>query len=60
MNASAMKPKFPFVTRNELKRTPASESNRKMVEFIDSHEFSFSIDKDTKESRSKVRPKNII
>ncbi len=31
MNACAMKPKLPFVTRNELKRTPANEENRKWL-----------------------------
>lgn len=54
MNAYATKPKLPFVTKNELKRTPASESNRKMVEFMDSHNFSFSVNKDTGELRSTI------
>lgn len=57
MNACVMKPRLPFVTRSELKRTPANVDNRKMVEFMDSHEFSFSISKDTKELRSSVTPK---
>lgn len=47
MNAYAVKPNMPFVTRKALKRTPASEENRNMVEYMDSHEFSFHIDKDT-------------
>lgn len=57
MNASVMKPKLPFVTKSELKRTPASVDNRKMVEFMDTHNFSFSISKDSKELRSMVKPK---
>ena len=57
MNACVMKPRLPFVTKSELKRTPANVDNRKMVEFMDSHEFSFSISKDTKELRSSVTPK---
>ncbi len=47
MNAYAVKPNMPFVTSKALKRTPASEENRNMVEYMDSHEFSFRIDKDT-------------
>lgn len=54
MNASAVKPKLPFVTKSELKRTPASLDNRKMVEFMDTHSFSFSISKDSKKLRSRV------
>lgn len=47
MNAYAVKPDMPFATRKVLKRTPASEENRNMVEYMDSHEFSFHIDKNT-------------
>ena len=47
MNAYAVKPNKPFVTRKELKRTPATKENRDMVEYMDSHEFSFRIDKAT-------------
>jgi hypothetical protein len=57
MNACALKPRLPFVARTELKRTPATEDNRKMVEFMDSHDFSVSIDMDSKELRSRVTPK---
>lgn len=48
MDAYALKPVMPFVTRNKLGRTPATEDNRKMVEFMDSHNFSFDIDEETK------------
>lgn len=44
MNACAMKPKLPYVTKNTLTRTPASEDNKKITEFINSHNFSFDID----------------
>ena len=57
MNACAIKPKLPFVTRNKLERTPASEENRKMVEFMDSHNFSFDIDEKTQELKSVVTKK---
>ena len=57
MNASVMKPQIPFVTRSELKRTPATLDNRKMAEFLDSHTFSFSVNKESKELRSSVEPK---
>lgn len=52
MNANAIKLNVPFVTKHELKRIPATNDNRKMAEFIDSHDFSFSVDKKTKELRS--------
>lgn len=57
MNACAVKPTLPFVTRNKLGRTPASEKNRKMVEFMDSHNFSFSIDKKTGMLNSRIEKK---
>lgn len=47
MNAYAVKPNMPFVTRKVLYKTPASEENRSMAKYMDSHEFSFHIDKDT-------------
>lgn len=47
MNACALKPVMPFATKRKLERTPATENNRKMVEFMDSHNFSFDISADT-------------
>ena len=47
MNAYAVKPDMPFVTRKALKRTPASKDNINMIKYMDSHEFSFHIDKGT-------------
>jgi hypothetical protein len=60
MNACALKPTMPFVAKSELKRTPATEENKRMVEFIDSHDFSFSVDKKTKKITSYVTPKNSL
>jgi hypothetical protein len=57
MNGYALKPTMPFVTKTELKRTPATEENRKMVEFMDSHDFSVSIDRDSKELMVQVNSK---
>lgn len=57
MNACALKPIMPFVTRNKLGRTPATEDNRKMIEFMDSHNFSFDIDVKTKNLECKVTEK---
>jgi hypothetical protein len=57
MNACALKPMLPFITGTDLKRTPATEENRKMVEFMDSHKFSFSFDRESKELKSQVTPK---
>lgn len=47
VNAYATKPETPFISNNKLVRTPSSESNRKIAEFLDSHNFSFRVDKDT-------------
>ena len=43
MNACVIKPNMPFVAKCDLKRKPATEEYKKMVEFIDSHDFSFSV-----------------
>ncbi len=40
-----------------IKKTPASAENRKRVEFMDSHNFSFSVDKETGVLCSKVEKK---
>ena len=48
MNACAMKPSLPFIANTALARTPASEDNRKMTEFINSHDFFFEVDSDGK------------
>lgn len=57
MNACVLKPVMPFVTRSELGRTPATEDNRKMVEFMDSHNFSFYVDIKTKNLKCTVTEK---
>ena len=57
MNACVLKPEMAFVTRKKLERTPATQNNRKMVEFMDSHNFSFSVDKETKQLKCKVTEK---
>lgn len=56
MNACAIKPNLPFVTGRELKRTPATEENRRMVQFLDNHNFSFSVN-ESKELECLVTPK---
>ena len=57
MDACALKPIMPFVTRSELERTPATEDNWKMVEFMDSHNFSFDVDAETNSLRCTVTEK---
>ncbi len=57
MNASAVKPNLPFATAKKLDRTPATENNRKIASFIDSHNFSFKIDEITKELKTIVTQK---
>ena len=54
MNACAVKPTLPFVTRKTIERTPASAENKKRVEFMDSHNFSFSVNKETGSLQCKV------
>lgn len=57
MNACALKPVMPFVANRQLERTPATEENRKMVEFMDSHNFSFEISEDKKTLRCQATEK---
>jgi len=57
MNASAVKPTLPFVTRKKLERTPASVENRQRVDFMNAHNFSFSVDKETGSLQCKVEKK---
>lgn len=57
MNASAVKPTLPFVTRKRLERTPASAENKQRVDFMNNHNFSFSVDKETGSLQCKVEKK---
>lgn len=57
VNAYAVKSNMPYVTRKALKRTPATEENRNMIKYMDSHEFSFRVDKDTGKFKSGVKSK---
>ena len=57
VNACAVKPTIPFVTRKKIKKTPATLENRERVEFIDSHNFYFSIDKETGSLHCRVEKK---
>ena len=57
MNACAVKPTLPFVTRKTIERTPASAENKKRVEFMDSHNFSFSVNKETGSLQCRVAKK---
>lgn len=57
MNACAIKPVMPFVTRKALERTPATEDNRKIIGFMDSHNFSFDIDANTETLKCTVTEK---
>ena len=59
MNACAIKPKFPYVAKNILPRTLVSEENKKITEFINSHDFSFSVDKNTGELKSTIIDKKL-
>lgn len=57
MNACAVKPTLPFVTKGVLKRTPISQEHKNMVEFMDSHNFSIDINVETGEFKSTVTDK---
>lgn len=54
MNACVLKPKLPFVTKTELERTPATEGNKRIAEFLDSHNFSFDINAETNDLKCTV------
>ena len=54
MDACVLKPKLPFVTEKDLDRTPATEENKKMAEFLDSHSFSFHINAETNDLKCTV------
>lgn len=54
VNAYAVKPNNPFIAKNKLQRTPVSDNTRQMVEFMDSHNFSFSVDKKTNKLRCSI------
>lgn len=57
MNAYAIRPTMPFATTKQLHKTPSSEINREIAKFIDSHEFSFDVDKDTGDLSINIRDK---
>ncbi len=59
MNASVMKPSknLPYATAKSLTRTPATRENKEMVEYMDSHNFSLSVDKKTMTLKSRVEKK---
>lgn len=57
MNAYAIRPVMPFVTTKQLHKTPYSQINREIAEFIDSHDFSFDVNKDTGDLDINIRDK---
>lgn len=57
MNGCAVKPKLSFATTKMLDRTPASNENKLISKFINSHNFSFGIDEKTGELKSTVTEK---
>ncbi|WP_143322579.1 hypothetical protein [Clostridium sp. HBUAS56010] len=59
MNASVMKPSknLPYATTKSLTRTPATRENREMIEYMDSHNFSISVDKNTMTIKTRAEKK---
>ena len=57
MNANVMKSNLSVYTSLVLKRTSANKDNKGICDFVDGHEFSFRIDKGSKELRCVVTPK---
>lgn len=57
MNAYAIRPIMPFATTKELHKTPYSQINREIAEFIDSHDFSFDVNKDTGDLNINIKDK---
>lgn len=49
MNAYAIRPTNPFTSAKPLKRTPSSDVTKEIAAFIDSHEFSFDVNVNTKD-----------
>lgn len=49
MAVYAIKPETPFATRKKLRRTPFTEATKRMVAFVESHDFFVRIDEKTKE-----------
>ncbi len=57
MNAYAIKPTLPFVTKKTIERTPMSANHKERIEFIDSHNFSLKVDKETGALQCKIEKK---
>lgn len=57
MNAYAIRSTLPFITSKPLVRTPASELNKEIATFIESHEFSFNINKKTEDLEISIKDK---
>ncbi len=46
MSGYAIKPKSPFIISGDIKRTPISETNKRVSEFFNTHSISLSYDKE--------------
>lgn len=58
MNAYSIRPTIPFISAKPLKRTPSSDINKEIAAFIDSHEFSFDVNADTKDLMIGIKEKD--
>lgn len=57
MNAYAIRPTMPFATTKRLSKTSSSEITREIASFIDSHEFSFDVNKNTGDLSINIKDK---
>ena len=57
MNAYAVKVAVPFITKKAIERTPMSAAHKERIEFIDSHNFSLNVDKETGVLQCKIEKK---
>ena len=57
MSGYAIKSDEPFISKKKLVRTPTSKENKDRRNYINSHNFSFEIDSNTKELKSSVSEK---
>lgn len=57
MNACAIKPTVPYVAKTIPARKPISEESKRITEFINAHDFSFTVDKQTGKLKSTITSK---
>ena len=57
MNACAIKPTVPYVAKTIPAKKPISEERKQITEFINAHDFSFTVDKQAGKLKSTITSK---